>query len=308
MRNFGNLLMTTKIIFSFFALVFTVTLTSSCEGSMVQKIPLGVFIWGDSNKLFQWNAADGKIRLLASLPQNVTIEYLTKISSKKFIFSTSAVSAKNHSISSDENLWLFDLITKKIKKLHSGMAPAYVSSGNKLFFYAYGSNENNELNLFVANYNGNMSNIKKIRKIGLYASIRPVIQTSSTDVVFYDDTSNPDKLLQYNFVTDTWNSLAIYNCFPVLWRSQTRQMLCANGDSFDYYLISLDGTRRTELGRLSFTIFSTYISDDDSALALRARQSGNSDTWLYSFKTGLWQRIIKLKGAAQGAGIWISGQ
>lgn len=297
-----------RIVVVLVMLVFSVY---SRGASLRQPVPLtGAYIWASANRIYKWDASRNKKMLVVALPDGMEIGALTKINSEQLLFSAVNMAVSGAPGALKDYLWLFDLSTGQLKRLRLGLAPTYVATSHKLFFYAY-SHRDKGFDLYSADFSGAIVNAKVIHK-GSFFSPSPVIQVSSKRVILdYDVEEAPHQVLEYDIGTGEWHKLPIRGCRPVLWRSATKQLLCTKGDSFHYYLTGLRSNRRRDLEGWGVVVFSAYMPNLDAAIAMRPRAfstSERNDAWVYYFKTLKWRKIIRGVSASQGSAVWVGGK
>lgn len=267
----------------------------------------GSYIWTSANRIYKWDAVHHKKTVLAALPDGMQIVALTKINTDQLVFSAVNIAGPGSPYTLKNYLWLFDIHTGALTKLRPGLAPTYVATRHKLFFYAYNQGDKG-VDLYSSDFDGAIANANVIHK-GSFFSPSPVAQVSRKLVVLdYDVGEAPRQVLAYNIDTRKWHQLPMQDCSPVLWRSSKKQLLCTKGDSFHYYLTGLGGNHRRDLEGLGAVIFSAYIPSLDAAIAMRPRAfaaSERNDAWVYYFKTGKWRKIIRRFSAAQGSAVWM---
>ncbi|MGI0070312.1 MAG: hypothetical protein ACREAN_08680 [Nitrosopumilaceae archaeon] len=141
----------------------------------------------------------------------------------------------------------------------------------------------------------------------------PMPVVVSDDTVVYRDRDG--RLKMFNFANNRVSVLNISNCYPVLWRAATQQLLCGEpeGKGAHYFLISLDDMAREEL---PFNVFDygpiVYIRKYD--LLLLTSRTGKfswaymrpyegSDMWTYEFKSGQLEKFLP-GGDATSVAVW----
>lgn len=141
----------------------------------------------------------------------------------------------------------------------------------------------------------------------------PMAVAVSDDAVVYRDRDG--RLMIYNFANNMASVLNISNCYPVLWRSATQQLLCGDPEEKRpyYFLISLDGKGREKLPINGFNFGPlAYIRKYDLMLLssrggkfsweyLRPYEGG--DLWTYGFKIGQLEKFLAGSEATSGA-VW----
>lgn len=267
----------------------------------------GAYIWASANRIYKWDAVQNGKTVLVALPDGMQIGALTKINADQLVFSAVNIAGPGSPYTLKNYLWLFDVHTGALKKLRPGLAPTYMATRHKLFFYAY-SHRDEGFDLYSSDFHGAIADAKVIHK-GSFVSPSPVIQVSRNRLVLdYDVEKATHQVLAYNIDTGKWHQLPIRDCSPVLWRSATKQLLCTKGDSFHYYLTGLGGNHRRDLEGWGAVVFSAYIPSLDAAIAMRPRAfstSERNDAWVYYFKTLKWRKIIRGVSAAQGSAVWV---
>jgi len=270
----------------------------------------GTYIWASANRIYKWDAVQNKKTVLAVIPDGMQIGALTKINADQLVFSAVNIAGPGSPYTLKNYLWLFDVHTGALKKLRPGLAPTYVATRHTLFFYAYNQRDKG-FDLYSSDFHGAIAKAKVIHK-GSFSSPSPVIQVSRNRIVLdYDVERAPHQVLDYDIDTEKWHLLPIQDCSPVLWRSATKQLLCTKGESFHYYLTSLEGDHRKKLKEWGAVVFSAYIRELDAAFAMRPRAfstSEHNDVWVYYFKTGRWQKIVRGANAAQGSAVWVGAR
>lgn len=280
---------------------------SSCAAPNPSVLSSGTLVWSSGNRLYELGGPAGeKKRLILSLPDGTIVESLTKVDSRRIVFSSYSLNVRPFPAALKNKLWMFNISTHKLTKLGEGRAPAYIKKYQELAFHAP-YQEDRKADLLVGDLNGSLTNIQKIHE-GPFSFNAPPTQISDDEIVLEMYRNRRHHVLKYDFGTDQWTVLPISTCRPILWRAATQQLLCALGDSFNYYLIALDGQHVQKLKNFGTTSFFVYLQNLDAALATRPGISWppeREDIWIYYFKTGNWEKVMEGAGAAQGAAVWI---
>lgn len=131
----------------------------------------------------------------------------------------------------------------------------------------------------------------------------------SDDAVVYRDQNGAVKM--FDLVSNRLSVLNISDCYPVLWRSATQQLVCISAyasNSSYFYLISLDGKGRERLP-IRYGPF-VYIPRYDLMLLSGVRGAFSwrylrpyetSDLWSYDFKTRKVEMFLPRGQAMLGA-------
>ncbi|MGH2507962.1 MAG: hypothetical protein ACRDHZ_11250, partial [Ktedonobacteraceae bacterium] len=136
--------------------------------------------------------------------------------------------------------------------------------------------------------------------------IYPLVPVSNDEVAYYDG----NKARLANIKTGKLSNLNIPDCIPYLWRERTHQLLCSSGDSFNYFLINLNGTGRQILNIGENHVPLYYIDQLDIGVfnGVRLSLSGGihevGTLWFYDFGTHAMTKISDDAAVGVNGVIW----
>jgi len=196
----------------------------------------------------------------------------------------------------------------EVTTLRSGRFPVYVPNQKKLFFY----DEGNSGGLFMAS----MDDVKNAVKLSKEPSwlthssgikqplVMPIVQISDDNVVFV---GKDNGLWVYHVSDSKLTAMGIDNCRPILWRRRSQQLLCADWNAWNIYLMNMSTRNKIDLPELNGGYGFIYIPSTDALIYGRTRSSfvfdEAYDIFFYNFADKKEQKIYK--NAHLSAGIWI---
>lgn len=256
-------------------------------------------------------------------PQNKTLLYkqsssnrriggMARVDHDSFIFSDEALGSVK-----DTLIKQFDLASGEVKTLGKGFGPiAYLPESGLLLFYRwlpdweeyYSSMTTPEIWLVAAD----PKNIDVFRKVApatrdFYKS--SIVQTSTDEIVFYGE---GERLWISNLSDLRLRPTGIKNCWPEVWREQTKELLCSDRGTRERFLINLVTGEKKEIpklkGALGFIDFKRadgFIHVPRSDAVIYAKEQGKANViYIYSFEKDEEKR---LQGTCGGSlrGIWM---
>lgn len=215
--------------------------------------------------------------------------------------------SNNHPQAAEQNLvgysprdqaFVFDLTTRTIAPIvadaYDVSDAVYLPKDNAIIFWGEKQLGTQGGMYWIQRSDPNNWHLIDTNADGTYA---PVVV--SDDAVVYRDRDGRVKM--FNLATNQVSVLNITDCYPVLWRSATQQLMCINSyasNSSYFYLIGLDGNRREKLP-IRYGPF-VYIRRYDLML-LSSVSDWGADLWSYDFKSGEVEKFLTGNGAMLGA-------
>lgn len=270
-----------------------------CLSMLTSLIP---FAWGETNLLstgklvlsgarsvYEADLQTKRIEVVPGL-DNISFIYhqLTKVDDERFLYA----------LYIDEQIYEYNRKTHTTKLVRTGSMPTYVAEHGKFVFYHHDPVAK-RMKLYVADLKEPVTSAREVGQ-GLKISESPVIQVSRDEIIFteYVNEHKLYKIRRYNLVTHDLNALPLKNCYPAIWRSATRQLLCS--DKQGYYLTNLDGTDVQPLPELKDDIAEAYVPEYDTLILGKVRlellpwpRGERHSVWAYHFKERKMVRLFK---------------
>jgi len=250
--------------------------------------------------------ADLKTQKMVALPKlddtSAIYEQVSIIDDDRFLFDRWGT---------EREIYEYNRKTHTSKLIRAGRGPTYIPEHNKFFFY-YHNPETKQTRLYVADFKEPITSARQVDKEEPEATLPPVIQVSRDEVVFPKPTKDLHNYItwRYNVVTAELKALPLQNCAPVIWRSATQQLLCADVPKQRYYLTDLEGKKKEYLPKLGDALVAAYIPQLDTLILGISRVQLNpplgevQDIWAYQFANGKKTKLLKVAPIGRSAAIW----
>jgi hypothetical protein len=139
-----------------------------------------------------------------------------------------------------------------------------------------------------------------------YSWIAPVIQVSPDEVVFVGE---DDAVWMYQISQSRMMPTGIRNALPEFWRSQTKQLVCYNWESKEFFQVDLKSKHSEKIPHFKRSYFGfVYIPKHDAVVFGTSRLyflvSERFEIFAYSFSSG--EKVKLLSRNSISRGIWLN--
>lgn len=280
-------------------------LLAGCAMANEQK-PRGTIYVSLGQRLVSVNMATGKS---AVLYVNLTegMDCIVKLDDRRFLFVSLGKTGMT------DRARIFNRVTLELSPLLTDQpggisCPAYLP---ELHVLVYRSGDGHGLG---AIYWSNIHTFDQRHLIqddvtGMEGGGSSIIAIGADEVLYVTSLDTSGRLHLYNIKTGKRREVYIPDCVPLLWRSESDQLLCSKGDSFNYFLTNLDGSHQQNLPAGHYVPVS-YIPQLDAAIISGARPGFRGGlhevwtTWFYYFKSRSMIEVSNDFGGGHGSVIW----
>ena len=231
----------------------------------------------------------------------------------------SKLDKSNLLVLSDEQTYSINLSSFQIKPLVAGTTATYLSASKHLL-YSEIAREPNQSKINLVSI-VSLASLKSISIEGIVQPLSLIVPISEETAVLspdYRNSAKNGKVLRVNTNTLQIDTLPIDNCKPILWRTQSQQLLCIEAKSSSwwsnnlrYFFVNLDGSNVKFFDSPNGTAV-TYIEQSDALLfskaTFRFSLDGDFDLIWYDLKTARSKKLAKDFGVGTQGAIFVSDE